>query len=145
MRDIPKNSLIENFLPADYVDTFSREITGKQVITPQEFIHLAFNRPPKWLNWLMKLRNAIVKPLGLDTHSNFTEMIYASSPNEEIFGMPDKHLTFHVSMWCGDYKDGKQELRITTIVKYNNWFGKIYFFIIKPFHVVIIRSILNNI
>lgn len=145
MKDMPTNSLIENYLPADYMDTFSREITLKQALTPSEFRKRAFCQLPKWIDRLMQLRNAIVKSIGLDTESRFTEMIYASNANEEIFGMPDKHLTFHVSMWCGEYKDGKQELRITTVVKYNNWFGRVYFFIIKPFHGIIVRSILKNI
>lgn len=145
MNVIPTNSLIENYLPADYSDTFSREITVRQALTPSEFRKRAFEQLPKWIDRLMRLRNAIVKRLGLDTESRFTEMIYASSANEEIFGMPDKHLTFHVSTWCGEYKDGKQELRITTVVKYNNLFGRVYFIIIKPFHAIIVRSILKNI
>lgn len=47
--------------------------------------------------------------------------------------MTDSHLDFHVSMWCGEYKNGKQELRITTIVKYNNWLGQIYFSLLDHF------------
>lgn len=142
---MPTNSLIEKFLPANYVDSYSRIITSENAITPDEFRNLAFNQLPQWIDWLMKLRNTIVKPLGLDTDSRFTDMICASNPNEEVFGMPDKHLDFHVSMWCGEYKDGKQELRITTVVKYNNWFGRLYFFVIRPFHGIIIKSILNKI
>ncbi|MGL5683996.1 MAG: DUF2867 domain-containing protein [Marinifilaceae bacterium] len=72
-------------------------------------------------------------------------MLSDKNEHEEVFGMSDKHLSFHVSMWCDEYKDGKQELRITTIVKYNNWFERVYFFIIRSFHKVIIKSILNNI
>lgn len=138
------NSMIESYLPADYTDSFSRIITCERAMMPEEFRNLAFTQLPTWVDWLMKLRNAIVKPLGLDTNGKFTDMICASSSNEDIYGMPDKHLDFHVSIWCGEYKEGKQELRITTVVKYNNWFGRIYFFIIKPFHTVIIRSILNT-
>lgn len=145
MKNIPTNSLIANYLPADYADSYSIEVRNKQQITPEEFRNLAFSQLPKWIDWLMKLRNTIVKPLGLDTGSKFTDMVCASSSNEEIFGMPDKHLDFHVSMWCGEYKDGKQELRITTVVKYNNWFGRVYFFVIRLFHGIIIKSILNNI
>lgn len=145
MKDMPTNSLIGNYLPADYTDTFSREITGRQMITPEEFRDLAFSQLPKWIEWLMKLRNAIVKPLGLDTESKFTDMICASSSNEEIFGMQDKHLDFHVSMWCGEYEDGKQVLRITTVVKYNNWLGRVYFLVVRPFHKIIIRAILKGI
>lgn len=145
MKEMPTNSLLANYMPADYIDSHSQIITCKKEIIPSEFRNLAFIQPPKWIDWLMMLRNAIVKPLGLDTKSRFTEMISASSPNEEIFGMPDKHLDFHVSMWCGECRDGKQELRITTVVKYNNWFGRMYFFAIRPFHGIIIRSLLNSI
>lgn len=144
MNEIPTNSQLANYLPADYVDSFSRIIAYKKEITPGEFRNLAFNQLPKWIDWLMKLRNAIVKPLGLDTGSKFTDMVCASSSNEEIFGMPDKHLDFHVSMWCGEYRNGRQELRITTVVKYNNWLGRVYFFIIRPFHGIIILSLLKS-
>lgn len=39
----------------------------------------------------------------------------------------------------------KQELRITTVVKYNNWLGRAYFFIIRPFHGIIVKSILKHV
>lgn len=147
MKEIPTNSLLVDYLPVDYTDTFSRVVVCKQMITPDEFRKLAFSQDqfPKWINWLMNLRNIIVKPLGLDTKSRFTDMIYAHNSKEIIFGMPDKHLSFYVAMWCGDYKDGKQELRITTVVKYNNWFGRVYFFIIRPFHGIIIKYLLKNV
>ena len=145
MKKVPTNSLIVNYLPADYVDSFAQIVVCEKMITPEEFRNFAFNQLPAWINWLMRLRNAIVKPLGLDTSGRFTDMICASSSNEDIFGMPDKHLNFHVSMWCGEYQNGKQELRITTVVKYNIWFGRVYFFVIRPFHRIIIRSILKSI
>ena len=75
MKNIPTNSLIEKYLPADYVDSYSREIVCNQKITPEKFRNLAFNQLPKWIDWLMNLRNAIVKPLGLDTKSRFTNMV----------------------------------------------------------------------
>lgn len=145
MKNRPTNSLIEKYLPADYVDSYSREIVCDKVITPDKFRNLAFNQPPKWINWLMSLRNAIVKPLGLDTKSRFTDIVSDKNEHEEIFGMPDSHLDFHVSMWCGEYKERKQELRITTVVKYNNWFGRAYFFMIRPFHGIIVSSLLKHI
>lgn len=83
--------------------------------------------------------------MGLDTKSRFTNMVSDKNEHEEIFGMPDSHLDFHVSMWCSEYKDGKQELKITTIVKYNNRLGRMYFFFIRPFHIIIIYSLLKRI
>lgn len=142
---IDKGSLIDNYLPADYIDSFSKEVETKKNITPDAFFDMAFNQFPTWIDWLLKLRNTIVKPLGLDTTSRFSDSICDRNDNEIIWGMPDKHLDFHVSMWCGEHRDGKQELRITTVVKYNNWFGRVYFFVIRPFHRIIIRSLLKRI
>ena len=145
MKNIPTDSLIEKYLPADYSDSFSKEVMTKESITPDAFFDMVFNQFPAWIDWLLKLRNAIVKPLGLDTQSRFSDSVSERSENEIIWGMPDKHLDFHVSMWCGEHRDGKQELRLTTVVKYNNWFGRLYFFVIRPFHGIIIRSLLNSI
>ena len=145
MKDIPADSLIKNYFPVDYIDSFSKVMVTGQALTPEDFRNLAFSRFPKWIGWLMNFRNAIVKPLGLDTATRFTDMVLDKNLHEEILGMPDKHLDFHVSMWCGEYHEGKQELRITTVVKYNNWLGRAYFFIIRPFHGIIVKSILKHV
>ena len=142
---IHKGGLIDNYLPADYLDSFSKEVEIKENITPDAFFNMAFNQFPAWIDWLLKLRNTLVKPLGLDTTSHFSDSICERNDNEIIWGLPDKHLNFYVSMWCGEYKDGKQELMITTVVKYNNWLGHVYFFVIRLFHGIIIRSLLRNI
>ena len=141
---IHKGGLIDNYLPADYSDSFSKEVMTQERITPDAFFDMAFNQFPAWIDWLLKLRNTIVKPLGLDTQSRFSDSVCERSVTEIIWGMPDKHLTFNVSMWCGEHKDSKQKLRITTVVKYNNWFGQVYFFFIRPFHRLIIKSILKR-
>ena len=101
MKDIPADSLIKNYFPVDYIDSFSKVMVTGQALTPEDFRNLAFSRFPKWIGWLMNFRNAIVKPLGLDTATRFTDMVLDKNLHEEILGMPDKHLDFHVSMWCG--------------------------------------------
>lgn len=50
MKNIPTNGLIEKYLPADYVDSYSREIVCNQKITPEKFRNLAFNQLPKWID-----------------------------------------------------------------------------------------------
>lgn len=140
-----KNGLIDNYLPADYSDSFSKEVVTQERITPDALFNMAFTQLPVWIDWLLKLRNTLVKPLGLDTTSRFSDSVCERNANEIVWGMPDKHLNFHVSMWCGECKDGKQELRITTVVKYNNWIGGVYFFVIRLFHKIIIKSLLKSI
>ena len=128
-QNIPQDSLIAGYLPADYCDSFSRNVVSEKAITSDEFFDMAFNHSPGWVNGLMKLRNAIGE----------------QNAQEVVFGMPDKHLTFHASLWCGEKEPGGQTFTITTVVKFNNRLGRLYFFFIRPFHKVIIRSMLKRV
>ena len=140
-----ESCLLIHYLPADYCDAYSREIECERAITVDDFLDITFNQLPKWVSYLLKLRNALVKPLGLDTSSRLEKIICERNQNEIVFGMPDKHLTFHASLWCSPQEKGRQTLKITTIVTYNNRLGRFYFFIVKPFHKVIISSLLKRV
>ena len=96
------DSLIENYLPADYYDSFSKESHNKNVISIDEFADIAFNQLPSWIILLLIVRNSLVKPFGLDTNRRVTDIKCEKSQHEIIFGMSDKHLTFYVSLWCKD-------------------------------------------
>lgn len=143
--EIPKDSLINHYLPADYTDTLSKEVAVKERITPDAFFEMTFSSFPSWIEWLLQLRNVLVKPFGLDTESRFFDAVCERSADEIIWGMPDKHLDFHVSMRCGALHDNRQELSITTVVRFNNALGRLYFFVIRCFHGIIIRSLLNGV
>ena len=84
MKDIPADSLIKNYFPVDYIDSFSKVMVTGQALTPEDFRNLAFSRFPKWIGWLMNFRNAIVKPLGLDTATRFTDMVLDKNLHEEF-------------------------------------------------------------
>lgn len=98
-----QDSLIENYLPADYYATLLKKsrIT-KNVISIDEFADIAFNQLPSWIILLLIVRNSLVKPFGLDTNRRVTDIKCEKSQHEIIFGMSDKHLTFYVSLWCKD-------------------------------------------
>ena len=123
--------LIDKYLPADYHDTFvlkSRK-PAEQII-PKELIKKIFNHSPAWLNFLMKVRNILVKPLGLETGK-------VLKTEDCIIEDTDKHLLFYVSI----AKIGNDLIDITTVVQYHNTLGKAYFFFIKPFHKMIVPRV----
>lgn len=49
---IHNDSLINNYLPADYLDSFSKEVVVNKNITPDTFFDMVFNRFPAWIDWL---------------------------------------------------------------------------------------------
>ena len=139
-----KNNLIIKYLPAAYKDCFWDEITEKPYMSVNELFNLMFSQYPKWIMRMYYIRNLIVKPFGVKINKSFVNMIIEQNDNEIIIGAKDKHLTFHVSLFCSDVKDKTQEVSITTIVKYENILGRIYFAAIWLFHRIIVSYLFKR-
>ena len=60
-------------------------------------------------------------------------------------GENDKHLNFKVSILLEKLEANNKSITISTIVVFNNWFGKLYFFPVKPFHKLIVPIMLKSI
>ena len=69
--------------------------------------------------------------------------IFFKDKNHLIAELNDKHLDFRFSILIRQ-EDGITKVSLTTIVKINNIFGKVYFFLITPFHKLIIPNILKR-
>ncbi|MDR0348320.1 MAG: DUF2867 domain-containing protein [Tannerella sp.] len=101
---------------------------------------------PEWVKVLMILRNRIVGVFGLKTDRNTPKSetfftVIENLEDEIIMGADDKHLNFRASI----LKDSSEEtLSLITVVHYNNIWGKVYFFPVKPFHKIIMRGLLKR-
>jgi len=136
----------------DYIDSFSSLLKRKD-IDNNELISAFFTSSPPWVDKLFTLRNKLLGFFGfktdmgeLDAKPPFIEgqkvgffYLYILGKNEVIMGEDDKHLDFRVSFLTEENK-----LIITTAVMFKNKFGKIYFFIVKPFHKIIVAIMVKN-
>ena len=152
---LPQNSILKDTKKAvDYIDSYSFETTNNNLSMSELYI-LIFSTTPKWVDYLLRLRNKIVSVFGLkteekkQTHANFSIgdkvgifKMYAIQKNEIVAGEDDKHLNFRVSIYRE--VDLKTTVTVSTLVYYNNIFGKIYFAIVAPFHKLIVKSLLKN-
>lgn len=142
-----EDSLLASYLPADYVDNYYSETTAVSNRNSEEYFRQLFQNLPRWVNLLLKLRDALVKPFGLsggDFEGKVAALVKATNDTEIVFGMADKHLDFYASVWCSPLLSGRQTVGVATIVKYNNRLGRVYFALIKPFHRFIIRRMLRR-
>ena len=107
------------------------------------------------------MRNAIVSIFGLKTgkignvYENLEKLnlkqdqlirdffIFLKEKNHLIAELKDKHLDFRFSILIRQ-EDDITKVSLSTIVKINNIFGKVYFFLITPFHRLIIPNILKR-
>ena len=135
-----------------FIDTFS---TTNHTNTIEEISNLIFNTPPKWITILFKIRNRIITGIGLkseipttDNEKNKSKNPVSSfknfytSENEIVIGANDSHLDFRAVI--RNNKADRFNIKIITLVKYNNTMGKVYMFIIKPFHKMVVKRMVRN-
>lgn len=136
----------------DFADTFS---TTNHQDDLKTITYKVFNFSPGWVMKLMHLRNAIVSIFGLKTeipegveqdykvggYINFFKII-SIEKDELIMGADDSHLNFRAVV--SNTGEELFNIKVTTLVKYNNRFGKIYMTIIKPGHRLILKSLLKK-
>lgn len=121
----------------------------------EEITKMVFEQNPKWLQFLFKIRGLFGVYLGLKKHtpSDYKDdfkvgghvkffKIYSIEPNEIILGANDNHLNFRVSVYNSHTL--KNNIQLSTLVKYHNRTGKIYMKLIAPFHRMVIRYMLQR-
>lgn len=149
----------------DYMDCFESPLAASSQQASMPAIGRAFFRSaPNWIGWLFQLRNRLVTVFGLKTGNreedwqvlldNFTcepgqnmglFKVYERHAQEVILGEDDKHLNFRVSLFQTQPAALQpQKLSIATTVKFNHWSGRLYFFLIKPFHKAIVKRMLRS-
>ena len=166
--EIPKNSLLKtNNMTYDYIDSFQGEFSDKfQNIGTKEVGKSFFSSGPKWIDKLFTFRNKLVGLFGLKTSGNVTDRdkilenfkgekgeqiglfkVYEKTEDEIILGEDDKHLNFRVSLFIDSQNENKTDknLIISTTVKFNNWYGRLYFIPVRPFHKLIVPTMLKGI
>lgn len=124
--------------PGDFLDDY----TVATPLSPREALDLAL-RSPAWARALLRLRDALVRPLGLksaaDDASTGFPVEYASE-DEIIVGMDDRHLDFRITALKSD-----GTLHLATWVHRNSALGRAYLALISPFHRLILRSAIRRI
>jgi hypothetical protein len=119
---------------------------------------LSYN--PHFVRILIKIRNILVSPFGLKTGDNYhsPEILYFEKgsvlvyfhvwkrdANTIVLEETDKHLNFRIILLA--IKDDATEsviFKTSTLVHFNNRFGKIYFKVIRPFHNFIMKFYINQ-
>ena len=146
---------MRRFFPADYEDSYLL-MSDTAINASSDDMMIGFwTDMPAWVNALFKVRNFLVRFVGLKGGSvGFAEVekvireggsfgvmeVAAKNGDETAVLMRDKHLDAYMSV----LKNGAHEVYVNTSVHYNNRLGKVYFFFIRPFHGIIVRGVLKR-
>jgi hypothetical protein len=152
LKTYPENTQI--YADMDRVDYFDSYMIVKNTPDSVSEITRKALKSPGWVVALAKLRDLLVKPFGLKTGEeiraerdgdyefDFAPVLYRSD-EEIVMGMNDKHLYFRLSV-LKVAQHGNSEVFLTTIVRFNNLGGRIYFGLIRLFHGLIVRTMLKR-
>lgn len=158
--NISSEFIINKYLPANYSDTFECIAPLPDEVTPDDLLIAFWGMDKGWVDSLFKLRNALVKPLGLksgdkDRGLGMAECIrkggsysFASvtdkSANETVISLNDKHLKAYLSANISEAENNRKRISLITVVHFHNWLGYVYFYAIMPFHGLVVKEVLKE-
>ena len=137
---------------AQFVDAFRVEVGAKQLSAREACTRMVVHGP-RWVDVLTRLRNILVKPLGLKTSGEGAPAphgmiglfpVLSETPERLIAGFDDYHLDFRAVV---DVAGGPadRQVTLTTIVRTNNLLGRAYLALIVPVHKLVARSMMGDI
>lgn len=158
---IPNNSLIQIARPnSNFEECYETTFTSLNSVKIETVTRLFFTSfSDGWMMFLFRLRDWLVKPLKLKVAEDYRQVIpvaiekgqyigffkIVEKNNEEILMHgKDSHLHAYIGLSFLQNQD-KRTLKASTIVFFNNTLGSVYFFIIKPFHKLIIKTLLKRV
>jgi hypothetical protein len=162
---LPEQSCLKAFYASDdFMDTYSVSMKGREDLLEADMRVLAdhiLNADVAWMKTLLRVRDRVVKPLGLKTTDDLLLeqsdlpladrkpgdrvgffKIYRVDENEILLGEDDWHQDFRLSIFreTGD----KPRVYASTCCKRHNVFGHVYLALILPIHKKIASTVLDN-
>ncbi|WP_052443103.1 DUF2867 domain-containing protein [Streptacidiphilus neutrinimicus] len=136
----------------DHVDAVAVDLAAGT--TAVGFTHSVLAATPGWVHTLLSLRDAAMKPFGLQTQTRVAAdqvtiepgrhlgplRILTVSEEEVLAGDDDKHLDFRTSFAVRTGPQGAEGV-CTTVVRCHNGGGRLYFRAIRPFHNLVVPRI----
>jgi hypothetical protein len=165
--EVPLKSEINARLSGAYFyDCYVISISDTTPVALDYFL-TALANTPAWINFFMALRNKMVQFFGLKDLGGLGELnlskpataylpgdrvgiftLISNSPSEALLRDCDTHLDVVLSIYkhpLNSDEAGVQSVSVTTVVHTHNLLGRVYMFLVTPFHKIVAPTVLNRI
>lgn len=156
--EVPTESgITQCYAATNLADAYAIPLPNGASTSPEQLARFIVAQQASWISRLMHIRDLIVAGFGLKTAKQLTApgaagnnsrigvfKIYSTSDNEIILGEDDKHLDFRLSVLCTQATTAQRRLVLSTVVHCHNRLGRMYIWLIAPFHRVIVQSMLRR-
>lgn len=150
--DVPIVSVLRDSLRTAYFsDCYAIELPLDSR-TPLELYLNVVSRTPRWIDFLMSVRNKVVARFGLKNVGRLNGIsptkvvtdyrigdqagifkLIESNDQEVVLGETDKHLDVRISLLKQE-QQGRTIISVSTVVHVHNLLGRIYMFFVIPAH-----------
>ena len=143
----PSDGLLAESVP-DVADSFTVVLPPGASTDVEVWRRRLFASPPAIVQRLLRLRDVLVRPLGLRTASGDDPLegfpVLGRGEDEVLMGLDDRHLDFRVSLRLLQSGGAAESLQLTTTVTFHGAPGRLYFALIRPFHRRIVPAMLRS-
>ncbi|MEL6672967.1 MAG: DUF2867 domain-containing protein [Bacteroidota bacterium] len=158
----PTHTLVYPSLqPIHYDDTFAVRLPAGTDVQLRKLPVLFFYSFPRWLGVLFGIREVIARLAGLKTAQGIdvaqqlqefkgevgesVALFHVMEVNEEeiVTGESDSHLDFRLAFRKIPVAH-QTEIQLITTVHFHNRMGRLYFWVVKPFHKLIVKSVMRR-
>lgn len=139
LRDVATHSQpADDGQPWDYADAYALRLPAGYPTDPLLWRQRVFGSSPPWLRQLMRVRDLAVAPFGLRTDADRPDLaalpVLANTATEVLMGEDDRHLDFRVVLRIEPADTQGARLVLTTVVRFHNLLGRLYFLPVGPVH-----------
>lgn len=143
---------------ANFADAYET-LVPKSSLDATDIYRAITRQTPGWVNSLMRLRNAVVQPLGLKDLGAMSAVpsraaqpgqrmglfeVVSVLPQELVLQDDDKHLVVQLSVFKQAHDPQHDKLTLSTVVHIHNTLGRIYMAFVGPAHKVIAPAVVRR-
>ncbi len=140
---VPKDSsVVQAFEIIDYADAFQIDLAGHFEGDIDDVARaVAESMKPSWLNGESQEREVQTDLQPGSSAGHWP--VYLRSDDEVILGLNRSFIDLRFSVLLRD-KNGRLSVTATTVARYNNWIGRIYFLPVRYGHQIVIADTLRK-
>ncbi|GAA2879248.1 hypothetical protein Acy02nite_77630 [Actinoplanes cyaneus] len=136
--------LLHSALPGpDLADAYTARVHPGAATDPQTWADRVFRDPPRAVAALMRLRNTLVTPFGIERGDRSAFATLARTDREVLLGTDASHLNFRASVLAEPDDDGVT-VTVSTHATATTRAGRVYLTVVRLFHPAVVRSMLRR-
>ncbi|GGQ61473.1 DUF2867 domain-containing protein [Couchioplanes azureus] len=141
---VPAATLLEGTIGRpDLADAFALRVPPGTTTDPQDWADAVFRNPPRAVVALLRLRNRLVAPFGIERGDESAFATITRTDREVLLGTDAGHLDFRAGVLVEPDADGTT-VTVSTLAATRSPAGRAYLAVVRLVHPLVVRAMLRH-